>query len=387
MSGFSDMSGAAPQAPVPGTYFDGSTSRPWSVQVTIGWSELRLRFDSRFTLGREIVIPLADVKRVEALSKERFLLHLGDDSGASLEVGDPEFLRKIDRQPGRKRIAGRLDIWAMNIGWGRLAAVILAAAASLAGLYLWALPAVSQFAAGHIPAPVEKKLGNLLSAKILDKEKIDTAGSELLVSFCREIGFTGTFPLEPVLVEKKIANAFAVPGGRVVVYDSILGLMAGYEMLAALLAHEYAHVELHHSIKIMARSIASYAFVSVLFGDFSGLTSVLIDNANMLQNLRYQRGMEREADRKGTDLLASRGIDPAGMARLLEKLESQDGVPKALTWASTHPDMEERVAAAKKHGAQLKWTKGKKKSLQALWAKLKKNSRKVLPEKRAAPER
>jgi len=181
-----------------------------------------------------------------------------------------------------------------------------------------------------------------------------------------------------VLVRKKIANAFAVPGGHIVVYDSIIGLMGGYETMAALMAHEYAHVELHHTIKMMARSIASYAFVSVLFGDFSGITATLIDNANMLQNLHYQRGMEREADLKGAGMLAARGIDPDGMVKLLEGLQPLGGVPKYLAWASTHPDMEDRIAVTKKHNTAVKWTKGKNDTLKALWTELRNRQKKEI---------
>jgi Zn-dependent protease with chaperone function len=378
MNGHCEQSGIILHAPVQGTYFDGITSKAWKVQVTVEWSELRLRFQEQFNLGRELCLPVEGIRQVESLSNGRFLLHCGTDTNASLEVDDPQLLRKIDFQPGRKKLRGRLDIWAQNIGWGRLAAVAFLVAAFVAGLYLWALPAVSLFAAGHLPAAAEKKIGDLLINKILGDENIDTAGSETLRSFCRELGFSGTFPLEPVLVRKKIANAFAVPGGHIVVYDSIIGLMGGYETMAALMAHEYAHVELHHTIKMMARSIASYAFVSVLFGDFSGITATLIDNANMLQNLHYQRGMEREADLKGAGMLAARGIDPDGMVKLLEGLQPLGGVPKYLAWASTHPDMEDRIAVTKKHNTAVKWTKGKNDTLKALWTELRNRQKKEI---------
>jgi len=377
MNGHREQSGITLHVPVQGTYFDGITSKAWKVQVTVEWSEIRLRFEEQFNLGRQLCLPVEGIRLVESLSNGRFLLHCGTDTNASLEVDDPQLLRKIDLQPGRKRLRGRLDIWAQNIGWGRLAVVALLVAASVAGLYLWALPAVSLFAAGHIPAAAEKKIGGLLINKILGNENIDTAGSETLRSFCRELGFTGTFPLEPVLVRKKIANAFAVPGGHIVVYDSIIGLMEGYETMAALIAHEYAHVELHHTIKMMARSIASYAFVSVLFGDFSGITATLIDNANALQNLHYQRGMEREADLKGAGMLAARGLDPGGMVKLLEGLQPLGGLPKYLTWASTHPDMENRIAVTKKHNAAVKWTKSKNDALKALWAELRNRQKRI----------
>ncbi|WP_446914219.1 M48 family metalloprotease, partial [Klebsiella pneumoniae] len=82
-------------------------------------------------------------------------------------------------------------------------------------------------------------------------------------------------------------NAFAVPGGFIVVHDAILDEMEHHEELAGLLGHEIGHVQLRHSTKAIARSLSYYMLLSLLFGDVSGIAAVIVDNASTLNNLEY----------------------------------------------------------------------------------------------------
>jgi predicted Zn-dependent protease len=118
--------------------------------------------------------------------------------------------------------------------------------------------------------------------------------------------------------------------------------------------------------------VASYAIVSLLFGDVSGLSAVLLDNANSLNNLHYQRDMEREADCKGVDFLKSQGIDPQGMVLLLERLKTQGDMPKAFTWLSTHPDIDNRIAYTKEYIARSSYKPRPNDSLNAAWLQVRK---------------
>jgi predicted Zn-dependent protease len=147
-----------------------------------------------------------------------------------------------------------------------------------------------------------------------------------------------------------------------------------YEEMAALLAHEYSHVECRHTIKSMVRSTALYGIVSILFGDVSGLSAALIDNAKLLNNLHYGRGMEREADCKGIDLLNSSGINPQGMVRLMEQFKKLDDSSEVFDWFSTHPDTDKRIAYTKEYCSRTKQAQRRNDTLEELWKQLK-NSR------------
>ncbi len=88
----------------------------------------------------------------------------------------------------------------------------------------------------------------------------------------------------------KSVNAFAMPGGFVVVHTGLIQLAESPEELAGVLAHEIQHVEQRHSLRAMAQSLGLYAVLSLLVGDTSGLASLGGD----LLKLKFSRNHETE---------------------------------------------------------------------------------------------
>ena len=149
--------------------------------------------------------------------------------------------------------------------------------------------------------------------------------------------------LEFHLAERPDINAFAAPGGVVVVNSGLLKKAASAEEVAGVLAHEIAHVELRHSLRQIVRS----AGLRVIFGALAGDYDALGGWAAQLGELKFSRDAEREADRRGLERLAEARIDPAGMLRFFETLEKAEaGAPAAKVPAvlSTHPATKERIA-------------------------------------------
>ena len=140
-----------------------------------------------------------------------------------------------------------------------------------------------------------------------------------------------------------IMNAFALPGGHIVVYDKILQGMGSYEELAALLAHEFTHVENRHTIKTVFRQLGSKVFLSLILGGATAVGSVIVDNADQLKSLSYSRSLEKEADENGVRLLAERKIDCAGFVRLFQMLKKETNGAKVSEWMSSHPDLDKRI--------------------------------------------
>lgn len=136
-------------------------------------------------------------------------------------------------------------------------------------------------------------------------------------------------------------NAFAMPGGYVVVNTGLIEAAGSAEELAGVLAHEVQHVEQRHSLQQMARSLGLSAAVALVFGDVGSLGKI----GGKLAGLKFSRDHETEADLRGLQALRRAGIDGAGMATMFRKLEkAADGVrPPAIL--SSHPATSERVAA------------------------------------------
>jgi Zn-dependent protease with chaperone function len=140
------------------------------------------------------------------------------------------------------------------------------------------------------------------------------------------------------------ANAFAMPGGTIVVTDRMAEL-ASPEELAAVLTHEIGHVERRHGLQQILRK-STLAIILVLVGPDAGTISELAQGLPaVLLDSGYSRAFEREADLYACRSLTQLGRSPEPLASALERLaaEHPDG-PAVPAWVSSHPDTDERIA-------------------------------------------
>ena len=145
-------------------------------------------------------------------------------------------------------------------------------------------------------------------------------------------------------------NAFAMPGGYVVVYTGLLKKVQRKEQLAGVLAHEIAHVTERHALNNIVSSLGVSVLVSAVIGDSSTLESVLAGSSEMLLGQKFSRDAETEADDVAWETLVRSNLDPRGLREFFEILQKEEekllgGLMKgALSWLSTHPATEERIA-------------------------------------------
>lgn len=155
-----------------------------------------------------------------------------------------------------------------------------------------------------------------------------------------------------IILNSPTINAFALPNGKVYVTRGLLALARDEAEVAAVLAHEIAHVTLDH-----ARARAELAQKSALVTRVA--TDVLNDPAasriarseGRVTLARFSRDQELEADRIGVNVIARAGYDPFAAARFLMALDQQArlrsaGVAAGAEFLSTHPSTSERVSAA-----------------------------------------
>ncbi len=195
----------------------------------------------------------------------------------------------------------------------------------------------------RIPPSVERQIGAAVLARTrLEGRLIDQGPAfEAVQAIGRRLARPGE-TLEFHLTERPEINAFAAPGGVVVVNSGLLKRAASAEEVAGVLAHEIAHVELRHSLRQIVRS----AGLRVIFGALAGDYDALGGWAAQLGELKFSRDAEREADRRGLERLAEARVDPAGMLRFFETLEKAEAGGKAgqlPALLSTHPATQERI--------------------------------------------
>jgi len=150
-------------------------------------------------------------------------------------------------------------------------------------------------------------------------------------------------------VHAPMVNAFALPGGAIMVTDELIDLTRTPDELSAVIAHEAAHVEKRHVMQGVWRSFGFGVLLDAAVGGGTGAGQQLILLMGSASNLRYSRAAEAEADLGGQDLLAAQGLSSQGMApffkRLAVKSEGKDAeLVKELI--SDHPDTLRRAVAS-----------------------------------------
>lgn len=157
------------------------------------------------------------------------------------------------------------------------------------------------------------------------------------------------------VVQDEDVNAFSLPGGYVFINEGLIKKAANDDELAAVIAHEIAHIAARHAIKRLETGLGlQLAQLATLAAKQSALvqgTGLGIQAAR----LAYAREDELEADRLGAKYLKSAGFDPKAMLAFLDKLHAVEGkdshyMPRGIVrpqYALTHPYVPERMRAVK----------------------------------------
>ena len=152
---------------------------------------------------------------------------------------------------------------------------------------------------------------------------------------------------ETHVIQDNQLNAWAMPGGKMVVYSGLIErLRLSDDELAAIMGHEIAHSLREHARERVSREMATGLGVGIAgallgLGDVGQQVAGAV--ANVTFNLPHSRTHEIEADRIGVELAARAGFDPHAAVSVWEKMlqASGSGGPQFL---STHPSPENRLA-------------------------------------------
>jgi len=185
------------------------------------------------------------------------------------------------------------------------------------------------------------------------------------------------FKFQIRVVESSVVNAFALPGGPIIVFTGLLREAESAEQLAAVLAHEMAHVTLRHGMQRIAQSLGVVAAIQLLFGDVSGVMAIALELLREGAINSYSRDQEREADFDGIERMRRAKLDPAAMADFFALLQKRGGeLPSAISWLGTHPELAERVRDVRSRAAGL--PAHKREPLGIDWAEVQRHAGKVV---------
>jgi len=197
-----------------------------------------------------------------------------------------------------------------------------------------------ELAVDRIPVEWEQKLGESVYHDFLARQEVVKDGQAVAAVKEMTDRLTSQIPDNPytfdvTVVKSDVVNAFALPGGYVVVFTGLMKKAESPEEVAGVLAHELNHVLQRHGLERMVKQLGFVAVVSIMLGNQQGVGQVMKQLGVELVTLKFGRAQETEADLTGLQLLHRAKINPSGMITFFERLAEKD--EGRVEWLSTHP--------------------------------------------------
>lgn len=326
-------------------YYDGSTARRSAVRVRVQGGRLHVLGDRI-----ELQVPLDAVRADSPIASAPRSLAL--PGGAQLRTLATEASGLFER-------TGRLEtfVHALERRWP----FALGALVMIAAFAWWAivqgLPIAAEAIARHIPERADAAIGeNALAAidgRMCEPSELSPQMQERLQrDFARlvanlEDGHRYRLHLRncPTIGP----NAFALPGGPIVLTDQLAHLGHDFSEMTAVLAHEVGHVRLRHGLRTLLQGAGLAALISTLAGDAAAITSIAVTLPTVILQSGYSREFEDEADAFAIARLKQIGVSPRAFADILGRLEKArpaKGGRGSRDYFSTHPLTAARIERA-----------------------------------------
>ena len=360
-----------PAAPLPAEYFDGISARAWRVHLRIAHGHLHIEPDDDHAAapaGQSLRLPLVEVRWPERTRHGGRVAHFS--AGGSVRALDAGAWDAWLRAAGIKESG----VVAAQQSWRRTGAAVLLLLALAAAGFQWGVPWLARAALAALPASADRAIGDAalrsFDAVLLLPSSVPAARQQAVrEAFAQAVARTYPAGRRPVWelhfhtsprlgtvtgagTEAKAPkaasapdgpaaansakppdrprtrlgpNAFALPGGAIVVTDEMLQLLAGRDdVLLGVLGHELGHVRRRHGMRLLVQATLIGTAASIAWGDFS---AVLAAAPALLGQSAYSRDFEREADDDAIALLRANGLSPAVMAELFERLAARRAAP------------------------------------------------------------
>lgn len=268
-------------------------------------------------------------------------LRIYTDDDSILQNRQFPFIReKLERSMTRREIVRRL----------RITAYVVAGCFFLGWLGVGVTGAMVRSLVTRVPPEWEQKFGEVQLASfksggfLLDDSNRVAQLTRLAAPLLAVVPRGTEFKFH--IMDAGYPNAFALPGGHIVVTTGLLKIADNTE-LAGVIAHESAHLALRHH----ARKIISSAGPVLIFGIFlhsqDRLFNVLSAGSGLMMQQGFSQEYEFEADAAGWKYLAAANIDPRGMISLFRKFKAQEDREKAAAALpqafQSHPALDQRI--------------------------------------------
>ncbi len=356
-------------------YSNGKTSRLYSAELVFLSHALSIKYADENNITQIINWDIDKITPKKYGASFEPKLTYGDFPFETIEV-DADFFKHMQTFYPELKFGNKTNQLIQNKTWKTIIISLILVGIFSAAMYLYVIPELADKAAQAVPIEYEMELGEKIYHQNMLPFTKDSIKTELMTDYFNNLGIESPYNLTITVVDNSMVNAFAMPGGYIVIFTGLIDKMDHHEELAGVLAHEYAHIHYRHSLRSMARSLANYALISLVIGDVSGLAGVIVENADFIMSMKYSREMEVQADDYAYQLLHNEGINPKGMIWLFETLNALQEDSKIQIelpeFMSSHPETMKRIEAMKQKAEEKKFKALNNDRLETIWGQLKK---------------
>lgn len=335
---------------IPAVYFDGQTAR--KQPVGISFADGNIHVDGE---GITLVEPFHPGMLSERLGNAPRQLHFSDGGYALIQdnAALEEMLRHLGIKP--QSVVSR-----MEARWRYAAGALVITVAVGVSAYIWGLPILASEVAERIPPAIAAEMDEqtliLLDKGTLAPSTLSVAQQQNIANqFRRLIPPIGEHTPDYKLVfrnSKAIGpNAFAMPGGTILVTDQLVKLAerepANQDQVIGVLTHELGHIHHRHALRQLVQGSVVALAMTWFLGDVS---TVLAAVPTLMLQTRYTREFESQADEYALLMMKRNHLSPDLLADMLMKLESFHGLKKGTNeqdglegYFSTHPLTQDRI--------------------------------------------
>jgi Zn-dependent protease with chaperone function len=319
-------------------YFDGRSSRRRLVTLAFA-DQLELNEPSEAAINW----PYADIRRADSPFGTLRLTCLSVSALARLEIRDAALATELIAR------CSRLDENLPNRrGAATIVAWSLAAAASIVAVVLFGVPLAADRLTPLVPQSFERRLGDvadgqvkaLFGGKVCNGAAGQAAFTKLVDTLREAAGLDPS--IQTAVLATPVANAFALPGGRVYLFDGLLAKADNADEIAGVLAHELGHLRHRDSTRNLIYNGGTSFLIGLLFGDITGSGAVIFASRSLV-SASYSREAEQNADTFSIDIMHRLGRPTKAMGELLFRVTGKE-IDKTLSILSNHPLTEDRLA-------------------------------------------
>jgi Zn-dependent protease with chaperone function len=334
-----------------GIFYDGTSSTRHDVSVELDRVGVLVRAAEGHLLARWRYGELEHLSAPDGMLR---LGRLGNPVLARLEIRDLGLAAAIDE------LAASVDRTGATERRGRTKVVVwsVAAVLSLVLVGIFGVPAIADRLTPYVPNAVERKFGEAVDGQVramLDTGKKDQplecgqaeaekAGQAALkrLGARLEAAAALTLPLHLAVLRKAQANAFALPGGHVYLFEGLISKAQNVDEVAGVIAHEIGHVVHRDSTRSLIQTAGLSFLFGMVLGDFVGGGAVVVASKTLLQT-SYSREVERRADAYAVELVTKLGANPRALGAILVRIDGSNHPGMKLLL--DHPDTQDRLKA------------------------------------------